>query len=432
MSSVETVSALERSLSASIPQQNIRSQIDARLKKIGRTAKIAGFRPGKIPPKILEQHYGTEVRQEVLGEALQQSFGELVQANNLTVAGYPEFRITSLDLDADPIEYKATFEVYPEVVLGDVGNETVERFVFNLEQADVDNTIATLRKQRATFEEVSREAQSGDQVHIDFTGKLNGEVFQGGEAKDYPFVLGAGRMLPDFEAAITGMKAGETKSFDMTFSEEYHSKDIAGKQVTFTITLNRVEAPKLPELDAEFAKSIGIEDGDISRMGDEIRKNLNREIANRLKARNKEVAMNALMKVAQFDLPKSMVQGEMQTLMEQARHDMKSRGIKVDGKQLPPEWFRERAEKRVKLGLIFADLVEKHDLSAKPEQVSALIDSYAQSYEQPEEVTRWYYADPARLQEVVNLVLEDNVAKWAMDHAKVTDKAISFNELMGN
>ncbi|MDP1633800.1 MAG: trigger factor, partial [Gallionellaceae bacterium] len=234
MSSVETVSALERSLSASIPQQTIRGQIDARLKKIGRTAKIAGFRPGKIPSKILEQHYGTEVRQEVLGEALQQSFGEWVQANNLTVAGYPEFRITSLDLDADPIEYKATFEVYPEVVLGDVGSETVERFVFNLEQADVDSTIATLRKQRATFEEVGREAQAGDQVRIDFTGKLNGEVFQGGEAKDYPFVLGAGRMLPDFEAAITGMKAGETKSFDMTFPEEYHSKDIAGKQVTFT------------------------------------------------------------------------------------------------------------------------------------------------------------------------------------------------------
>jgi trigger factor len=432
MSSVETLSALERRLNASIPQQVIRSQIDARLKNIGRTAKISGFRPGKIPARILEQHYGAQVQQEVLGEVLQRAFAEAAQADNLRVAGYPKFEIKTNDLNADQIEYSAIFEVYPEVVMGEIGGETAERLVYELTQADVDSTIATLRKQRATFENAERAAQAEDQVHIDFVGKLDGVVFQGGEAKDYPFVLGAGRMLPDFEAAITGMKAGETKSFDMTFPETYHGKDVAGKQVTFTITLNRVEAPKLPELDAEFAKSIGIEDGDVSKLDDEIRSNLDREVSIRLKARNKEAAMNLLLKVAQFDLPKSLLEWETQSLMEQTVRDMESRGMKMKGMNLPPELFAERAEKRVKLGLILADLVQKHDLIAKPEQVRALIDSYAQSYDQPEDVVRWYYADPSRLQEVENLVLEDNVANWIMEQAKMTEKAIPFNELMGN
>lgn len=432
MSSVETVSALERRLNASIPQQAIRSQVEARLKHIGRTAKLPGFRPGKIPAKVLEQHYGTQAKQEALGDALERSFAEAAQSNNLKVAGYPQFELKTNDLNAEQIEYSATFEVYPEVVLGDVAGETIERAVYELAQADVDNTIATLRKQRATFEKADRAAQAEDQVRIDFTGRLNGEVFQGGEAKDYPFQLGVGRMLPEFEAAITGMKAGETKSFDMTFPENYHGKDVAGKQVTFTITLHSVEAPKLPEVDAEFARSVGVEDGDVAKLQDEIRSNLSREVERRLKVRNKDAAMDALLKVAQFELPKSLVEWEVQRLMQQAVQDMEARGLKMKGMPLPPELFKERAEKRVKLGLILADLVEKHDLKAKADQVRALIDDYAQSYEKPEDVVRWYYADPARLQEIENLVLEDNVVNWTMSLAKTTDKAMAFNELMGN
>ncbi|HXU92574.1 MAG TPA: trigger factor [Gallionella sp.] len=432
MSSVETVSALERRLNASIPQQAIRSQVANRLKHIGRTAKLAGFRPGKVPAKVLEQHYGAQAHQEALGEALQQSFAEAAQANNLKVAGYPQFEIKTNDLHAEQIEYSATFEVYPEVVMGDISGETIERAVYELGQSDVDNTIATLRKQRATFEKVDRAAQAEDQVRIDFTGKLNGEVFQGGEAKDYPFQLGMGRMLPEFEAAITGMKAGETKSFDMTFPENYHGKDVAGKQVTFTITLNSVEEPKLPEVDAEFVKSLGVADGDVEKLKEEIRSNLSREVSRRLKVRNKDAAMDALLKVAQFDLPKSLVEWEVQNLMQQTVKDMEARGMKMKGMPLPPELFKERAEKRVKLGLILADLVQKHDLKAKAEQVRALIDDYAQSYDQPEDVVRWYYADPARLQEIENLALEDNVVSWTMGQAKTTDKSVAFNELMGN
>lgn len=433
MSSVETVSTLERRLNASIPQQAVRGAVSARLKKIGRTAKIPGFRPGKIPPKILEQHYGAQAQHEIIGDALQRSFDEAAQLNNLKVAGYPQFEVKTNDLNADQIEYSATFEVYPEVVVGDLSGETVECLVYELAQTDVDNTIATLRKQRATFEPVDRAAQADDQVHIDFVGKLNGEVFQGGEAKGYPFVLGVGRMLPEFEAAITGMKAGDTKSFDMTFPSDYHGKDVAGKQVTFTITLHKVEAPKLPEVDAKFAESVGVEGGDVSKLESEIRTNLQREVARRLKARNKEAAMDLLLKITKFDLPKALVGWEMQSLMQQAVQDMESRGMKTKGMpSLPPELFRERAEKRVRLGLILSNLVQKFELKAKPEQVRALVEDYAQSFDEPEDVVSWHYADASRLNEIENLVLEENVVGWVVGQAKKADKTVSFNELMGN
>lgn len=432
MSSVETVSALERRLNASIPQQAIRSQIAARLKKIGRTAKIAGFRPGKIPAKILEQHYGEQVHQEALGDALQNSFSEAAQTNSLRVAGYPKFEIKTTDLNADVVEYSATFEVYPEVVIDDLSGETIERSVYELTQADLGNMIMTLRKQRATYEPVDRAAQTDDRVCIDFTGTLDGEVFQGGEAKNHTFVLGVERMLPEFEAAIIGMKAGETKSFDMTFPDDYHGKEVAGKQVNFTITLHKVEAPKLPEVDAKFAEAVGITGGDVSKLEDEIRANLQREIAHRLKARNKEAAMDILLKVAKFDLPRTLVEWEMQNLMRQTAQDMESRGMKMKDVQLPPELFAERAEKRVKLGLILADLTQKHDLNAKPEQVRALVEDHAQSYDQPEGVVRWFYSDASKLQEVENLVVEENVMDWIMGQVKVMDKAVPFVELMGS
>jgi len=432
MSSVETVSALERRLNASIPQQAIRSEVSARLKNIGRNVKIAGFRPGKVPTKIVEQYYGAQARQEALGDALQRSFAEAAQINNLKVAGLPQFDVKTKDLQAEQIEYSATFEVYPEVVVGDLSGEVIERLVYELTQADVDNTIATLRKQRVTFESVDRQAQAEDQVHIDFTGRLNGEVFEGGEAKDYPFVLGVGRMLPEFEAAAVGMKAGETKSFDMTFPEDYRSKDMAGKQVNFTITLNRVEAPKLPEVDAEFARAVGISDGDAGKLQDEIRANLVSEVSRRLRMRNKDAAMDALLSVARFDVPKALVDDEVQILMRQTAQDMESRGMKMKGVSLPPDLFKERAEKRVKLGLILAHLVQKHDLTAKPEQVKVFIKEYAQSFDQPEEVIRWYAADPKRMREVEHIVLEENVMVWTMGQAKTTDKQAVFKELMGS
>jgi trigger factor len=432
MSSVETVSALERRLNASIPQQALSGVVSARLKNIGRSVKIAGFRPGKVPAKIVEQYYGAQARQEALSDALQQSFTEAAQTNNLRVAGFPKFEIKTKDLDADQIEYSATFEVYPEVVLGDLSGEVIERLVYELTQQDVDNTIATLRKQRATYEKTDRAAQSEDRVNIDFSGTLNGEVFAGGAAKDYPVVLGRGSMLPEFEAAVIGMKAGETRTFDLTFPEDYHGKDVAGKKVEFTITLNHVEAPRLPELDAEFAGAIGVPGGDPAKLQDEIRSNMTSEVSRRLKARNKDAAMNALLKVAKFEVPRVLVDEEVQMLQQQAVQDMESRGMKMNGISLPADLFTERAERRVKLGLILSYLVQKHDLKAKPEQIKSFIQEYAQSFDQPEEVIRWYAADPGRRQEVEHVVLEENVMNWTLGQARVTDKQAVFNELMGS
>lgn len=433
MPNVETLSGLQRRLSASIPQQQLRGEVEARLKRIGRTAKVHGFRPGKVPFKVLEQQYGASVQQEVLGESLQRSFAEAAISNKLQVAGYPHFEIKTTDLNAPQIEYSATFEVYPEVVIGDMSGESVKRATFTLSDADVQETINTLRKQRAVFKKADRAAKNDDQVRIDFSGKLNGVVFEGGEAKDFAFVLGAGRMLPDFEKAIVGMKAGETKDFDMTFPADYHGKEVAGKQVTFTVTMHAVEEAHLPEVDAEFAKSLGQADGDVEKLKQEIRDNVAREAQRRVKVRNKDSAMDALLKIAQLEVPKALLESEAQNLQQQTLHDMQARGMKIPkGMQLPADMFMERATKRVKLGLILAELVKKHDLNAKPEQVKALVQEYAESYEHPEEVVRWYNAEPSRLRDVENLVLEDNVVDWVMAQAKVSDQAVTLNELMGS
>lgn len=433
MSNVEIMGGLQRRLNATIAQQQIRGEVENRLKRMGRTAKVHGFRPGKAPLQVLQQQYGAALQQEVLGETLQRSFAEAAVANKLQVAGYPQFEIKTSDLNAPEIEFSATFEVYPEVVIGDIAAEGLTRTVFNLEESDVDATIQTMRKQRVKYTAVERAAQNDDQVRIDFSGMLEGKPFEGGSAQDFAVVLGAGRMLPDFENALLGSKAGTTKSFDMTFPADYHGKDVAGKQVTFTITVHAVEAPELPELDADFLKSLGIADGDVEKFRQEIRENVGREAQRRAKVRNKDAAMDLLLKVSQLEAPQSLVQGEAQRLMEQTVRDMEGRGMKIpQGLKLPADMFLERAEKRIKLGLILAELLKQRDLQAKPEQVEALVDEYAQSFEHPEEVRQWYRADKSRLQEIENLVLEDNVVAWVMAGAKVTEQTVKLNELMEN
>jgi trigger factor len=433
MSSLETLGGLERRLNVSIPQAQLRSEMEIRLKRVGRTAKVAGFRPGKIPVKILEQQYGAQIQQEVLGEKLQSSFYEAADENKLHVAGYPKFELKTADLNAAEIEYSATFEVYPEVTIGDISAESVVREAFVLADADVEKTINTMRKQRAIFTTVERATQNHDQVRIDFTGTLDGVVFEGGEAKDIKLELGVGRMLPEFEAGIIGAKAGETKSFELTFPADYHGKDVAGKQVTFAVTVHQVEEPILPVLDAEFAKSLGIADGDVEKLKVEIRSNLNREAQRRIKVRNKDHAMESLLKVGVLDVPKSLVESESQNLMQQSRADMEARGIKLPADmKLPLELFAERATKRVKLGLILSELVTKHELAATSDQVKALLTEYAESYQSPAEVIRWYTSDLSRLKEIENLALEDNVVAWVMAGAKVTDQTVDFDALMEN
>lgn len=434
MSSIEIMNELERRLNASIPLQLVSSEMEARLKNLARTAEVPGFRPGKVPFKILEQKHGAQIQQEVLQDALRHSFAKEAQDNQLKVVGYPAFEVKTTDPDALWIEYSATFEVYPEVVLGDISAESIEQAVYTLSDADVDNTIATLRKQHATFEVTDRAAQNGDRVHIDFSGLLEGKIFEGGEARNLAVLLGVGRLLPDFENAIIGMKAGETKSFDMTFPADYQAEKVAGKSATFIITLHKVEEQHLTEIDANFAKLLGIEDGDVNKLKVEIRDNLEREIKRRLMVRNKDSAMATLLKVTQLEIPKALLNAEAQSLMQQALRDMKKRRIEMPKgeESLPLELFTERAQKRVKLSLILTELVEKYDLHAKPEQIKALVQDYAQSYDNPEEVVQWHYNDPTRLQDAENLVLEDNVVIWVTGAVKVTEKAMEFNELMEN
>lgn len=433
MSSVETLGTLERRLSSFISQQQINGEIETRLKNLGRTARVRGFRPGKVPMKILQQQYGAQIQQEVLGAALQRSFDEAARLNSLRVAGAPNFEIKSSSPGSELIEFSATFEVYPDFSIGDLGNEDIERLTYELDDADVDDAIRTLQLQRATFEPVARPAQKDDRARIDFTGKLNGEVFEGGQASNFQFTVGAGSMLPEFEAAVPGMNIGETKSFDLTFPEDYHGKDVAGKKVTFEVTLNALEAPVLPELDAAFIKTLGVKEGDMEKFRSEIRDNLKREAERRLKIKNKESAMDLLLRVTQIEVPKSLLDMEIQQMIDQAMEDMQSRGIKIPkGSSLDPDSFTEHALRRVRLGLMLAELIRQRNLAADPDQVRALVEDFAQSFEDPDEVVKWHYSDPARLREAEVMALEDKVVDWVMESARVSERKVKFNELMGN
>ena len=430
---LENLGTLERRLRVALPMAEIDNEVDTRLKKLTRTVKMHGFRPGKVPLKVVAQQYGPQVRQEVLGDALQKSFGEAVRQQNLKVAGYPRFDATAPAEGASEFEYSATFEVYPEVALGDITGATITRPQLEVGEAEVDSTIEIMRKQRVTYDPAERAAENGDRVTMSYTGRIDGAEFAGGKADKQQIVLGEGRLLPEFEAALIGMKAGDTKTFDVRFPDDYHGKDVAGKTAAFEVSVSEIAAPRLPEVDAEFAKSLGVTDGDLERMRGEIRGNLEREVRNRLRNRVKDQVMQALLDTTKVEVPKALVQDEIERLRELTRQDFTARGIPVkDDTPLPAELFEAQAQRRVNLGLILAELVKAHQLQAKPEQVRAAVEEQAQAYEHPQEVVRWYYQQPDRLREIESMALEDNVVEWALQNAKVEDKPIAFDELMGN
>jgi trigger factor len=428
-SSTATTSQLERNLVLSLPAVEIESQIERRLRQIARTAKMAGFRPGKVPFNIVANQYGFQVRQEVMSDSVQQSFADAVKNQNLRVAGYPRFAPANTGQSADKFEFTATFEVYPEVKVGSLAGQKLERPAAEVGDSDVDNTIETLRKQRASYDKTDRAAAKGDFLVVDFKGSLGGEPFKGGDAENFGIVLGEGRMLPDFEAALIGMSGGEQKTFDLTFPADYQA-ELAGKTAQFAVTVKVVNAPKLPEVDAEFAKSLGIVDGDIAKMRAEIKSNLERELKKRVQAKTKDRVMEALAAVSELELPRSLVDMEIGRLQEQAVKDLESRGMTTKDLQLPPELFVERAEKRVKLGLILSEVVRKNELKAEPEQIRAIVEEHAESFEDPKQMVRWYYSDKTRLAEVESMVLEDNVVEWASRQMDVTTVNQSFDEIM--
>lgn len=429
---VETSGQLERRIRIVIPRAQIESEVENRLKRIARTVKLHGFRPGKVPMKLVAQQYGGQVRQEVISEAGSQRINDALRDQEIRIAGNPRIEPVSDATSTEQLEFNAVFEVYPDVVIGNLAEQTIERPVVQVSEQDVDYTIEVLRKQRATFSPVERAAQAGDQVDIDYLGKIAGEGFPGNEAKGFIVTLGQGRTLAEFDNAIVGMQLGESKFFDVTFPADYQGKEVAGKTATFEVKLNKVLAPQLPEVGAEFAQSLGIEDGDVAKMRAEVRHNIEREVEKRIENMVKERVMQALITATPLTVPRALIDAEIERLGQQLRQDMQARGIQEANVPFPREFFEEKAQRRVALGLILAEIVKTNHLKAEPDLVRKQVEAYAESYEQPEQVVAWYYENPTRLAEVESLALEQNVVSWVLKQVKVADKATPFDELMGS
>lgn len=438
---VETLGKLERRLTITFPLTDVRTEVEKRLKKQAKTAKAPGFRPGKVPLKMVAAQYGYQIESDVLNDRVGRAFNQAANENQLRVAGFPKIEPKD-DSDEGTLSFVATFEVFPEFTINDLSGVAIDTVQAEVSDAEIDKTIDILRKQRVHYHAkgVAGEhgdggeavAAAGDRVTVDFTGAIDGVEFPGGKADDYAFVLGEGRMLPEFEAATIGLKVGESKIFPLAFPEDYHGKDVAGKTADFTITLKQLEWAHLPAVDEEFAKSLGIEDGALDKMRADIKVNLEREVAGRVKARNKEAVMDALVAATEMDVPQVMIDQDAERLAEQTRADMSQRGMDVASMPFPKELFATKAERRVRLGLILSQLVAENELQATSEQVKAQIEDFAQSYEDPKEVLKYYYSDRNRLGEIEALVLEENVVNYVLGKAKVTTTSVAFDELMGS
>ncbi len=429
---VETLEKLERKMTLTLPVSAIQSEVDSRLKRMARTVKMDGFRPGKVPMNVVAQRYGYSVHYEVMNDKVGEAFSQAANEAKLRVAGQP--RISEKEgAPEGELAFDAVFEVYPEVKINDLANAEVEKLTSEVSDEAIDKTLDILRKQRRTFAQRAMDAaaQDGDRATIDFEGKIDGEPFAGGKAEDFQFLVGEGQMLKEFEDAVRGMKSGESKTFPLSFPADYHGKDVAGKQADFLVTVKKIEAAHLPEVNEALAKSLGIADASVEGLRADIKKNLEREVKFRLLARNKNAVMDALVANAELDVPQSIVQAELQRMVESARADLKQRGIKdADKAPIPDDIFRPQAEKRVRLGLVVAELTRANNLFPTNEQVKAHVQELASSYEKPEDVVRWYFGDEKRMAEVESVVIENNVTDFVMGKAKVVEKTVAFDELM--
>ncbi|MEJ5988527.1 trigger factor [Ramlibacter sp. PS3R-8] len=430
---VETLDKLERKMTLTLPVNAIQSEVDSRLKKLARTVKMDGFRPGKVPMSVVAQRYGYSVQYEVMNDKVGEAFAAAANEAKLRVAGQP--KITEKEgAPEGELAFDAVFEVYPEVKIADLADAEVEKISTEVTDAAIDRTLDILRKQRRTFAQRAHDAAvaEGDRVTVDFEGKIDGETFEGGKADDFQFMVGEGQMLKEFDESVRGMKSGESKTFPLAFPADYHGKDVAGKTADFMVTVKKIESANLPEINEAFAKSLGIQEGAVDGLRADIRKNLEREVKFRLLARNKQSAMDALVAKSELDLPKSIVQNEMDRLIESQREELKKRGLKdVEKLPIPEDIVRPQAERRVRLGLVVAELVRTNGLDAKPEQIKQHIEELAASYERPADVVRWYYGDNRRLAEVEAIVIENNVTEFILSKAKTVEKNVAFDELMG-
>lgn len=430
---VETLEKLERRMTLSLPLDGMQSEVQKRLRRLARTIKMDGFRPGKVPMSIVEQRYGPSVRYEVMNDMVGEAFYKEAQEAGLRLAGRPD--ISEIDSAAEgQMSFEAKFEVLPEVKFGDLSGTEVEKVVVEVSQDAIDRTLDILRRQRRTFSQRAKDAavEEGDRVSVDFEGKIEGEAFSGGKAENFSFIVGEGQMLGEFEDAVRGMKQGESKTFPLTFPENYQGTEVAGKTADFMLTVKKIEAAHMPEVDGAFAKALGVKEATVEALHADIRKNLEREVGLRVSQRNRYNAIEALVAKAELDIPKASVQAEMERMVENTRAQLRAQGIKdVEKLPVPEDALRPEAERRVRVGLVVSALVEKEKLQATPEQIKAQVQELAASYEKPEELVRFYYADQRRMAEVEGIVLESNVADHVFAHAKVSEKKLSFDELMG-
>jgi trigger factor len=426
---LETLGQLERRLHVAVPKAQIEGEIQKRLAQLAKTAKIPGFRPGKVPLKMVAQQYGPQVRSDVISDTVQASLNDAIRTQNLRVAGYPRIE-PKQDVAEDEFAFSAVFEVYPEIKLGDLSAVTITRPLVEVKPADVDRTIEILRRQRTRYEPVTRPLQTGDRAIVDFTGTIDGAEFPGGQARDFAVTLGEGKMLPEFEAALSGMAAGEQKSFSLTFPADYHGKEVAGRHADFALTVKSISEPHLPPVDAEFAKNFGIASGSLDELRTEIAANLGVELRRKVEGVLKDQVMKALQSTSELVVPKSLTELEAQSLRERAIAELKNRGVKTEELELPADAFRPQAEERVAFSLVLSEVVRQHQLQARPEQIRALVEEAAQSFEQPEAVIRWHYEQPDRLNEYEVRAVERNVIDWVLQRARVEDQPTAFSALM--
>jgi trigger factor len=429
--SLETLGELERRLTMSVPVAEIESEIQQRLARLAKNVKVPGFRPGKVPIKMVAQQYGPQVRSDVISDAVKANFADAIREKNLRIAGNPRIEPKTEAAAPDLLEFSAIFEIYPDVKVGDLSDVTIERAQADVGPEDIERTIEMLRGQRTRYEHVGRAAGEGDRVIVDFKGKTDGVEFPGGQASDFAIIMGEGRMLPEFEAAIAGMTEGETKPFGLRFPADYHGREVAGKEAQFVLTVKRIEQGFVPDVDAEFARAFGIASGSVDELKAEIASNLNLELKRKIEGRVKEQVFAALRQKSLFVVPKSLVEAEMQNMMQRMAAEMREQGIKSEDININPETLRSGAESRVALGLILSEVVRTEGLGARPEQVKALVQEAAQTYEQPEAVVRWHYEKPERLGDFEALAVEHNVVDWVLRRAKVVERPAAFSELMG-
>ena len=430
---IETLEKLERKMTLTLPVDVIQLEVQTRLKKLARTVKMDGFRPGKVPMNVVTQRYGYSVHFEVMNDKVGEAFSVAANEAKVRVAGQPRISETEGSPEGQ-LSFDAIFEVFPDVKIGDLATAEVEKVNADVTDVAIDRTVDILRKQRQTFAQRAHDAvvAAGDRVTVDFVGKIDGEPFEGGKADDFAFIVGEGQMLKEFDDAVRGMKSGESKTFPLPFPADYHGADVAGKTADFMVTVKKLEAVHLPEVNEAFAKSLGINDSSVEGLRADIKKNLEREVKFRLMSKNKNAVMDALIAKAELDLPKSSVQSELDRMIEAARADLKQRGIKdADKAPIPDDVFRPQAERRVRLGLTVSELVRSYKLQATPDQIKAHVEELAASYEKPSDVVRWYFSDNRRMAEVEAVIIENNVTDFVLSKAKITEKAISFEELMG-